>query len=235
MTNNQKIGVAIGATSVVSLIVGAASGYFLAKKRLEKTYSDFASEEIAEARRFYTHNKQFSTPAEAVEALIPDEVAQEAEAHIRDKSAKVAEALKTYQGEPDVKQPETTETVEVNIFGRSVGYTKADWEQTFSMRDEDEPHIISSEEFLEGGPGYNNPTFTYYAGDDVLADERDQPITGSLDLVGEGNLRFGLGSDDPNVVYIRNNKISLDMEIVKSEGKYAEEVAGFHHPKHSSG
>ena len=223
MSPSQKIGVAIGATSVVSLIIGATSGYFFAKKRLEKTYADFASEEIAEARKFYSNNKKFSTPAEAVEALIPDEV------------IKAADALKNYQGRGDVERPETTEVVEVNIFGSTAEPTADDWAQVVSMRDEDEPHIISQEEFMEGGPGYNNPTLTYYVGDHILADERDQPINDVVELLGEDNLKFGYGSGDANIVYIRNNKISLDIEVLKSEGKYSEEVAGFHHPKHSSG
>jgi hypothetical protein len=170
--------------------------------------------------------KRFSTPAEAVEALIPDEMGE------------AAEALKEYQGQDDVDDKsveEINQVVESNVFGSSTIHTKAEWTQVVSMRDENEPHIISQEEFMEGGPGYNNPTLTYYAGDDILADERDQPITDVVDLLGEDNLKFGFGSGDPNIVYIRNNKISLDIEILKSEGKYSEEVAGFHHPKHSSG
>jgi len=219
MNHTQQIGVAVGATSVVSLIVGAASGYFFAKKRLEKIYADFASQEIAEARKFYSKNKKFSTPEEAVEALIPDEA---------------VEALKAYQGEPDVVL-ETTEDVVVNIFGSTVSHTKDEWAQVVSMRDEDEPHIISQEEFMEGGPGYHQPTLSYYVGDDILADERDQPITDVTDLLGEDNLKFGYGSGDANIVYIRNNKLSLDIEIIKSEGKYSEEVAGFHQSNNGSG
>jgi|SRR5215216_123243 len=219
MNHTQQIGVAVGATSVVSLIVGAASGYFFAKKRLEKIYADFASQEIAEARKFYSKNKKFSTPEEAVEALIPDEA---------------VEALKAYQGEPDVVL-ETTEDVVVNIFGSTVSHTKDEWAQVVSMRDEDEPHIISQEEFMEGGPGYHQPTLSYYVGDDILADERDQPITDVTDLLGEDNLKFGYGSGDANIVYIRNNKLSLDIEIIKNEGKYSEEVAGFHQSNNGSG
>jgi hypothetical protein len=47
------------------------------------------------------------------------------------------------------------------------------------------------------------------------------------DLVGDDNLRFGYGSNDSNMVYVRNPRIEMDMEIVRSQGTYTKEVLGF--------
>jgi hypothetical protein len=46
--------------------------------------------------------------------------------------------------------------------------------------------------------------------------------------VGEENLaKFGHGSKDPNLVYVRNEGMDLDFEISYAEGKYSEQVMGF--------
>ena len=81
---------------------------------------------------------------------------------------------------------------------------------------------------MENDKEFNQVTLTYFEGDEVLSDERDQTVDDVDGLAGEDNLqRFGHGSGDPNVLYIRNEHISLDMEILRSKGKYTHEVLGF--------
>jgi hypothetical protein len=46
------------------------------------------------------------------------------------------------------------------------------------------------------------------------------------ELIGMDNLLFGHMSKDSNCVYIRNNKTGYDYEILRSQGSYAEVVAG---------
>jgi hypothetical protein len=41
--------------------------------------------------------------------------------------------------------------------------------------------------------------------------------------------RFGHGSNDPSIVYIRNDTLEIIYEVVKSPHYYAEEVHGFKH------
>ena len=50
------------------------------------------------------------------------------------------------------------------------------------------------------------------------------------DAVGEMNLhRFGHGSGDNNVVYIRNDRLENDFIVLRSQGEYAKEVLGLRH------
>lgn len=91
---------------------------------------------------------------------------------------------------------------------------------------EEVPHVISSEEFMEDSD-HDSVTLTYYVGDDTLADEREEPIQDVDETVGEHNLgKFGERSGDPNVVYIRNDFKRLNIELIRSPGRYSKEVLG---------
>jgi len=57
-----------------------------------------------------------------------------------------------------------------------------------------------------------------------LCDSHDKPIYNHSEVVGE--LLFGHGSNDPNVVYIRNPKLEAEYEILRDEGSYEEIVLG---------
>lgn len=88
----------------------------------------------------------------------------------------------------------------------------------------DAPYIISVEEYLQNEDDRTQTLITYYAGDDVLVDENETPIPNRDKIVGD--LRFGHGSNDANVVYVRNPKLDLEWEIVYDRGTYQEEVLG---------
>lgn len=91
------------------------------------------------------------------------------------------------------------------------------------------PFVIHRDEVGEKD-GWDMVTITYYAGDDVLANERDEEMQDRDTLIGAGTLeRFGHGSNDPMVVLVRNPAIEQEFEIVRSDGKYVHEVMG--HPE----
>ena len=75
--------------------------------------------------------------------------------------------------------------------------------------------------------GYSQVTYTYYAIDDVLVDEEnDHPLPHADIVVGLDNLQFGHGTDDDNVVFVRNDKLEIDMEICRLNKSFEEEVLG---------
>lgn len=234
----------------MSLVVGSVAGYFFARKNLEQQYDESVKREIAEAKRFYStlyKKDEFKTPESAVEHLLPKNTMPEA-----------ARALLSYQGEDNEEMPEEDPNEEIvyerakpftedeltpdemtdefeivrNVFEEAKSRTSLgidfDYEAEVRARTEEAPYVISQEEFMEGEPGYNQVSHTYFAGDGVLVDEKEQPINESDMTVGDDNLvRFGHRSNDNNIVYVRNDALELDFEILRSEGKYAEEVLGF--------
>ncbi len=116
------------------------------------------------------------------------------------------------------------EMVVSNIFS-DISDDDWDYEYERSTRTEDEPYIIHVDEFVSDEMGWDSQsTITWYEGDQILTDTHDTPIYNPTSVVGE--LRFGHGSKDPNVVYVRNEKLQAEYEILRDEGNYMDEVLG---------
>jgi hypothetical protein len=106
------------------------------------------------------------------------------------------------------------------------GRSELDPDSEEEDRDEDSPYIITHEEFAVNEHDFTQITLTYYEGDNLLADDKQQVVFSWDNVVGE--LKFGHGSNDPNVVYIRNHQLGTEYEVLRHTGKYAEIVHGIH-------
>lgn len=125
--------------------------------------------------------------------------------------------IQILEHKPDIRPP-VTNVFRVNDDG---------WNQDFeeSMRSEDGPYIISQEEFFadeRSDQGYLQDSMTYYEGDDVLADMTDAPQYDHKLMVGE--LIFGHGSKQDDIVYVRNPKLKMEYEISRDPGSYEHEI-----------
>lgn len=99
-----------------------------------------------------------------------------------------------------------------------------------AQRSVEKPFIIHQDEYATNESGYKQETYMYYEGDQVLAELDDTPITNIDELVGLNNLKkFGHGSDDQNIVYIRNSRLDLEIEVCRSPGSFENEVEGLEH------
>jgi hypothetical protein len=230
MRNEMVAGVAI-----VSLTIGAASGYFFAKKQLQTKYDQVLEEELAKTKEFYSRlhkTGDYSTPEAAVSALV----------------GPAADALLSYQGAEtriieEVDVTEISMDEEPNAFGETITtedyvgevITNNIWQSDdepridTSNRDPERPYIITVAEFMANDMDYEQSTLTYFAGDNVVADEQSKHIPDIDRCVGLDNLeKFGVG-EDPNTLLIRNERLKMDFEVAKSDGKYAHEVLGLSH------
>jgi hypothetical protein len=99
-----------------------------------------------------------------------------------------------------------------------------DYVSELAKRVEDIPYILHKDEFYADERGYTQTTLTYYSGDDIMVDEEDSPVYNHTTVVGE--LFFGHGSGDPNVVYVRNAERKAEYEILFDPGLYSIEVLG---------
>lgn len=94
-------------------------------------------------------------------------------------------------------------------------------------RDPTRPYVINIVEYNEEHEEYEKQTITWYAGDQTLADEDEEVIPDIERTVGSDALtRFGDGSQDKNIVYVRNDRIAVDFEVVYEEGGYAALILG---------
>ena len=93
------------------------------------------------------------------------------------------------------------------------------------------PYFISSEDYAYGRPEFDKLTLTYYAEDDILADEREEQVDDVERLIGADALdQFGKGaallSDDTDTLYVRNETLSTDYEVVRVYQSYHKVVLG---------
>jgi len=251
--NPKTIVVVLGISCVVA---GAGLGvvaYKIAKKRLQKEYEEKLDQDLAEMREFYIRQAKagkYSTPRSAAEAMLTNDAVETLEKYRAEQKARAEKAeekpepvgprkieyskiVTNEQAKDEMRDNvvQLEETAERNIFVDGRPLVSDDWdaEAEEASRNRAFPYIISQEEFFENTFEHSQNTLTYYEGDEVLADEKDEMIHDPDMIIGEGNIRFGYGSREANNVYIRNEKMEADFEVVRSTGKYAEEVLGIRH------
>ena len=112
----------------------------------------------------------------------------------------------------DSEEPEEEDSEVINVFEASKDGT---------------PYIITWEQFSEENEHYEKVNLDYYADDNTLSDTNDAPIPDVIGLIGRDALdNFGNGSHEENVVYVRNDKLALDFEIVRKDTSYSAYVLG---------
>lgn len=132
-----------------------------------------------------------------------------------------------YDEIPIVPEGETVEETRANLQQMISQYTNSeDDQEIFVRRAEnvvvatkyDPPFVISQEKYAwdeEGeGDDYAKQTFRYYPRQQVLLDEDSEPVDDVDAYVGWRNLRrFGDESGDANVVFVRNRRLEMDIEV----------------------
>lgn len=238
---SREVLAAKSTVSVISLLVGAGSTYLVTKNVLKKKYEERSDREIDEARRFYKQG-DYSDPIKALAKLKEQgEAANQYDDKVKDLgyvneftpaphvTAPVETEEELIVEEDETDKVEVPEVVVQNIFVNNKPLDdNFDYEKEVALRDESYPYVISEEEFLQGEKDYSQNKLTYFEQDDILIDEDDSMIPDSDAIVGDSNLsRFGHGSNDKNVVYIRNERLEIDIEVVRDEGSYVKGVLGF--------
>lgn len=181
-------------------------------------------QEAVDAVREYQGRTEEDAIAEAQDSGEPFDDEQD-EAQIRKiENARIHSVSVDKEPGPHGGTIEVTETkTERNVFRDDT----FDLEEEIKFRTEDKPYIITHDEYFAGEKDYDTQSLTYYEVDDTLTDEHDKPLEQTDKQVGDDHLvRFGSGSKDPNVVYVRNDRLGIDYEIVRSKGSYLEEVLG---------
>lgn len=216
---------------VLAFAVGAAVSYFFAKKRFE----GIAKQEIAEAKEYYGRLSKPGTPTELAEALVEkrerDIVKGLIEPYVSDEVEQSRSRLEEVTGRNvEVQVPGATVTADtVNIFtSNEPEWNNFDYEEELANRSDERPYVITYDEFTDGEREYEQISLSYYEDDDTLTDDQDQPVPDPDAIVGNENLlRFGHASKDNNIVYVRNEELETDFEIVRNNHSYAQHILGF--------
>lgn len=219
-----------GIVGVASFAGGAVGGYFYAMKKMYKEVEEVKDEYQQLEIDFQEDYANLEAEREELRKL------KTAESKLRHPSVTpVGDPRQIKVGPVDgpVEYIEDDEEEEdddweeepnvVHIFQRD----DEDWdyETELQNRAPDKPYILHRDEFFGDEMGYEEThggrvSMTWYEGDQILTDSKDVPIYDVAGMVGE--FVFGHGSGDPNICYVRNERLELDIEILRDDGKYSD-------------
>lgn len=242
-TTLMRTPVLVGVASAASAAAGAILGYRVAQTKLEKHYAEISQQEIEDAKAFYSRIHKTSHTGEplTIEEVAKDRLGDDAAEALRDYAGVAVEAPAAT--EEELITEVVAERVEVTtrrVFDEEkpdlTAYEGWNYETEVARRNGDRPYIISEEEYLNAErEGYEQVALTYFENDDVLIDESEDIIPDPDGIVGEDNLmRFGHGTRDKNALYIRNEQLETEFEIVRSKKSYTADVLGFIEHSHKS-
>lgn len=225
---------------ISGFVTGFVAGGWYINHRLRAQYQQIAEEEIDEMREHFRRRlvaKEVKPDLGKEAAKIVEREGYDGPAHPvlqEDEDGAVPpEEEEIYEdpvlAEEAEAEEEVTETVE-NVFDKDEPQAGGwDYEAEVARRRPEFPYVIHEDERHEK-EGYTHTELTYYAGDDVLTDTDERPVEDVDKVVGTANLeKFGHGSGDKDVVFIRNDALELEVEVTRDEGNYSEVVHGIKH------
>lgn len=181
---------------ILGAAVGATGTWYFAKKKYEK----IAQEEINSVKERFTYEKNVDN-TESESANVKRTVIKSLDDEHEKKMQSVADYAKKLSQEGYTDYSAKKEVVDTNK--------------------DSIPYVITPEEFGEFDD-YDRISFTYYA-DHVLADENDEEVEDIEGSVGIDSLtHFGEYEDDS--VYVRNNRLRVDYEILLDQRTYADVI-----------
>lgn len=182
-------------TNLFIFTVGAAIGSAVTWKFLKTKYEKIADAEIMSVKEVFAQREK------------------EHFSKIEDAQSKLKEAIAI-----DAKEkPDLGEYVK-KLSESGYGKNEETKGEQISM---DEPYIISPDEFGDY-PDYETISLTYYA-DKVLTDEMDEVIDDVDEVVGLDSLNH-FGEYEEDSVFVRNDTLKSDYEILLDERNYADVV-----------
>lgn len=230
----------VSASALTGAVVGAISGYFVGKRNgdvfvVPAEVMNETDEYQPEGRRSYKIGPE-SVDMDAPILYVPRPVVDPKIQQIMDAAKNdpdvqrmVLESLGNEDKvdrllEVDVEPIDEDDELDEDVHVFLVEDPDWDHEAELSTRTEDAPYIIHEEEYMANDMGFRQETVTYYVGDDIMSDVRDTPLYNHNHLMGE--LKFGHGARGADVVYIRNENLRMEWEVIRHSGYYAVEVKG---------
>lgn len=116
-----------------------------------------------------------------------------------------------------------------NIFVDGRIYDASDddwnWERELNQRSDKQIYVITKDEFDADDMGFRQSSLSFYEGDRRVCDELGEPIYNWTAHIGT-EIPFGHGSQDENVVFIRNESLKWEYEVNRDPGRFDVEVGG---------
>jgi hypothetical protein len=227
--NAQRIAYSLG-----GLAVGVAIGFFLgyrwntAKIRAEAFKE--SEEEVEKIREMYRDSARVIREKPDLDEVIEERQYVIPTEEVVERPTRPPVPVQEPRQDPRVPpgpviEPEPAVTIRLDT-GKSKDL-RWDFQEELATRSEEHPYIIHQDEYQGNETGYKQEVLTWYAGDEVLTDEDETPMDNADDVVDLNHMsRFGHGTDDFNVLFIRNDRLQKEYEICRMPGSYEEERQG---------
>lgn len=210
--------------TVISATAGGLLGGIVTYLTVKKTFEARTEAEVADVKQQYKLLRKEDGTLDILANITSGETSETTETN--DHETDMREYAKKLI-DHDYHQPVEEET------GLPIGnvFANADRDEPLDPgyeRIEGEPYIISREEYEEQN-GYDKDSVIWYAGDDIVVDinQTTSPFEDPNMTIGVRHLdMFGQLSGDPSLVYVRNDRISTDYEILRNDAIWAVAVLG---------
>lgn len=213
---------------VAIFAMGAATGFIVAKKVYEKYYADIAQEEIDSVKEAFERQDARLREPYNKENVITDEE-EKIERTNRNALTRssldgnVNEQAKRNYNLAGVKYEETDVDEEEEEQPVTDAAGKTEEEMDLTRVDRTQPYIIDDQEFTNEFDHHDKISLYYYKEDDVLCDEHEEVINDIEEKVGYDALA---ALDMQTTVWVRNEPLCIDYEIISINKSYAELVHG---------
>lgn len=243
----------LGQKEILFLGIGLGAGYYIAKLKLENDFFERLEKETEDARNHYRdlYDRKTSETTVSLEGF-QGKVAEAAEALVKyqgiAEDPDVADSLATSEEYPvedqtlppyiqaDIDYSEAVRSQDVNLStpeedaeDKGMVYSPLQTVKDEEAEiDTDFPYHISQETFYDDGQD-KQYTITWYEGDQILAGQSDKEIPdNTIEMtIGRKHLQmFGQKAEDENTVYVRNEAMGADFEIVRDHRTYREVILG---------
>ena len=126
--------------------------------------------------------------------------------------------VRQYNPEANEQRPLKEDNEEEKVdFTKEEDYSSAEVDEVKASK----PYVISADQFVENDNDFQQITITYFAKDDVLVDE-DREVIDDIDaVIGDDSIgKFGTMGSPDNLVYVRNEKMNIDYEVIREDLSY---------------
>lgn len=193
---------------VVIFLLGAAAGSYITYQKMEEDEEERINAEVETALGRLRCNEVKKG------AVKVSKMKEEEREHVKAENLAYAKVAKQYREfEEDAEEMNDAD----------LNKHLAEREHPTDDEKEKTPVIyeITKDEYSESD--FVGLTYTYFNEDDILLDEGDDVVDKPEELVGDMLSQF---DDRQEIMYVRNNALGIDFEIIRRFSSYAEDILG---------
>jgi hypothetical protein len=221
--NAQRIGYSLAGLGV-GIAVGFFIGYRWNRSKIRAEAFRESEEEVEKIREMYRDNAKIRIDEKPdLDAVVEERqysILSEEEVERTERLTRPPVPVEEPRRDPRVPpgpviEPPPDVVIKLDTSkSKNVGW---EFEEELATRSEDRPYIIHQDEYQGNETGYKQEVLTWYAGDEVLTDEDEEPMDNADEIVDLNHMsRFGHGTDDFNVIFVRNDRLRMEYEICRS-------------------